>query len=62
MLYLCDGSTFHHPGPALAFYTEAMSEINAGHDGPIMTALRQTVRAKGCGKLYQLLWAVMRQR
>jgi len=54
VLTLDDGTTFHHPGPALRFCVEGMDQIGTGR-GPIADAVCRTGRAEGCGLLWQLL-------
>lgn len=56
-LYLDDGSVFFHQGPALVFVNEAIEQANLG-GGPIVEAAKRTVKAKGCGLLWQVIAAV----
>lgn len=53
VLYLEDGSQFRHPGGPFEFFAEAMKQIP--REGPIVRAARCTVRAKGCGLLWQVI-------
>lgn len=57
VLTLNDGTEYTHGGPALKFYVDAMKEIEQGK-GPLRAAIRDTVKAKGCGLLHQLLQAM----
>lgn len=57
VLKLDDGSTFEHPGPAIAFYMEGMRQI-AKKRGPIYHAALHYVSATGCGRMHELLRAM----
>ena len=57
VLTMDDGTTFHHPGPALELCVEGLDQIRAGH-GPIVEVVGRTVHAKGCGLLWQVLAAL----
>jgi hypothetical protein len=56
VLTLADGSTFHHSGPPLKFASEAVAQAESG--GPIVDACCRTVKAMGCGRLYELIAAI----
>ena len=57
VLTLKNGSTFHHPGPAMDFYMEGMAQIQKGR-GPLLKALLSTVSATGCAGLWEVLVVV----
>ncbi len=61
VLTLADGGTFHHSGPAMRFFDEGMRQVLAGK-GAIAEAVAQTVRAQGCGLLWQMLAALMQPK
>jgi hypothetical protein len=57
ILTLDDGNFYHHPGPALRFYSEGLEQIRENR-GPLLEAVRRTVNATGCGLIWQLLDAL----
>jgi hypothetical protein len=57
-LTLSDSSTFKHRGPSLQFFVEGLAQIRAGR-GPILSAVRDSVRSEGCGHLGDMLKALM---
>jgi hypothetical protein len=58
VLTLSDGTEYKHDGPASKFYSDALKQIDEGR-GPLRAAVRDTVKAKGCGLLHQLLQAIL---
>ncbi len=55
ILTLSDGTCFYHPGPALSFYVEGITAIYEKRSTPLLDAVFNTVSAKGCGLIWQLL-------
>lgn len=58
VLYLKDGREYRHPGPPLDFFMQGMNDLARG-EGALLDALKQTIRAKGCGRLHELLRALL---
>lgn len=58
ILTLENGETFSHRGPALKFFNDGLAQIRAGR-GQILSAVKDTVKAEGCGHLAELLKALM---
>ena len=56
MLLLDDGHTFHHPGPALKFFAEAMRQIKS--NGPLFRACCRATRASDGSRLHEVVRAV----
>ena len=56
VLLLDDGHTFHHPGPPLQFYAEAMQQIKS--NGPLFRACCRAVRASDGSRLYEIVRAL----
>lgn len=47
-----------HPGPAVKFFSEAMEQIREER-GPLLPAVRGAVKADNCGRLVEVLKALM---
>jgi len=58
VLTLKNGQTFSHCGPSIKFFTDGLDQIRAGK-GPIRSALKDTVKAEGCGYMHQMLQALI---
>lgn len=58
VLMLRDGTTIEHPGPPLAFFAHASEQI-AQRRGALFNAAHRIVSATGCGKLHEVLLAMV---
>ena len=58
VLTLRNEHTFSHPGPDIQFFNEGMEQIRAGK-GPILAAVKDSVKAEGCGRMAELLKALL---
>ena len=58
ILKLRDGTHFHYPGPALSFFSEGLDDIRENRTTPLLKAIRETVSAEGCGRIWEVLLAL----